>query len=1223
MAAFKYAPILPIKNHYLNSVFDITGVALSSMSISTVPNYPFTLEVDLELRQFNHKPFLPMIKDFNQAVNWGKFRHYMGRAAGSLANSVNAEFLLKTVEQLAPAEDIQTSLQSDPSLDGGYDAYAISPYGAMPKDTKPYNNGVLTTNIYSDWINGNGLSLYIPAEVQSKIFSPDIAMFRSAEETSNASDNRAFWDKLLFTFGINVTDIGIYKNLDSTVINATDLTLAISGKEKARRIVDLALAGANAGDVYTAVYDSVAASYIAANSLTLEAQDYIRNRKSPSELEVPALPTVEAMEKLKEDKWKMYISSQSVKGLLEYSIHQNVESILRKAKKTVDPNSSEYTDMYRLEEQKFMDAFYGSLYERVYKDETIQNLLGVQSIKDAQRLGLPAFTIREWEVPMMKIDLDQEKIVINSVSLSMGNNLAKLQLQMQDEPTYQYIGSNDSMISIDMTIFGESELRKIKKMFDFLSGLARLEHAAGVIGFMGIKNIICALAGIKYVLPLNYTVQTIPGYPHVYSVQLMLTDFDIFQQKRESISSEGQKSLIKEFGTKKNPFLRLKQRWEMFNTYPDMPLSILDQDTKETVGSFDPDFYFRSFEMFDDDVVNNLIDPDQYTIPVEETGMPKDLLHATQKAFVYQIKKILIENNGTVEGVKEYLIDGARLSPDEAMRLFRIAIFDQDNEKEFQSSLQSSRFIANKYPTIWKDFIDSHKDGEIEYNFEDVKFNTRYGVLKVGDVISGSITEVAKFNKMVERAIDEADEKKLPSFDPDNVDHFGIMHFVPAADSSETKRIPAIYQTPDGGYIMGYSDREDGRFYIAQDFLRVDSTGKAVPTSKVTTISDVQVPERDPQSTHTGVAGTSSLTDYQSAMGTSQTSSMQAVQTGGSHKGVAKHWQKMLLDTQYRDLSGRMIRAFPTYMLWLIDDGNFFAGVKLFDNFYGLQSVIDFSLVSSEDILGDTLMLRVSNTYSKLSRPEMTLSSLINQDGSQSGSLSNADKDKAANNLADGTASLINNLVTRSLNIKSHMNGRYVTEIENMRLKPGVRVHLRAGYGSNPNSLQTIFNGVITEVDHGEIITIVAQSDAIELSPVINSTKKKGDSGKIDGGINTGFWMSEPRDLMIRLLSMGASRVREAFSHALRGAVFSENKFGIRHFGQILYAPLTEEEGAKSTLYKQSVINAFNAVGKNPIKGTFGLGWNASANVITGRNAYGWCNRIKLRKHSFNWPRCI
>ena len=64
-----------------------------------------------------------------------------------------------------------------------------------------------------------------------------------------------------------------------------------------------------------------------------------------------------------------------------------------------------------------------------------------------------------------------------------------------------------------------------------------------------------------------------------------------------------------------------------------------------------------------------------------------------------------------------------------------------------------------------------------------------------------------------------------------------------------------------------------------------------------------------------------------------------------------------------------MVREFPQFMLWLIDEGGYFSGVKLFDNFYGLQSIIDFSIVQSEDILGDTLMLRVSNLYSKLTTP--------------------------------------------------------------------------------------------------------------------------------------------------------------------------------------------------------------------------------------------------------------
>ena len=236
VASFKYAPIIPIKNHYLNSVFDITGVALSSMTVSTVPGFPFTLEVDLELFQFNHKPFLPMIKDFNQAVHWGKYRHYMGRAAGALANSVSAEFLTTAPTQptVPGNEEAQnaavTGLIENPNLDNGYDTYQTSPYGAMPVDLKPYNNGVLTTNVYRDWTNGNGITLYVPESVQSKIFSPDTASFRSDEEKAVQEFGRAFWQNLLFKFGINVTDVALYRSLDTVVINSTQFATSLFQK---------------------------------------------------------------------------------------------------------------------------------------------------------------------------------------------------------------------------------------------------------------------------------------------------------------------------------------------------------------------------------------------------------------------------------------------------------------------------------------------------------------------------------------------------------------------------------------------------------------------------------------------------------------------------------------------------------------------------------------------------------------------------------------------------------------------------------------------------------------------------------------------------------------------------------------------------------------------------------------------------------------------------------
>lgn len=899
----------------------------------------------------------------------------------------------------------------------------------------------------------------------------------------------------------------------------------------------------------------------------------------------------EGKDKIHNAAYSEYKDTGSASSILSYFIEQETDKIAkRKQIKVTKDNKYSNQEWLAIKEkvkEELVMAFNVGLYERFFANEDVISLL------EAAQARQGSFSFREWDVPMMKLDLDSKSVIVNAVTVSLGNNLAKMQIQMEDEPTYQHIGAKDSFVSMSLTIFGEKELRKIKNMFDFLSGLARLEHAAGVIGFMGIKNIITALAGIKYVLPLSYNVNTVPNYPHVYQVELSLVDFDVFQQKREMISNEQQKKFIEQFKSKRNPFLRLKQNWGVFNAYPDLPLQVKD-NLGDTIGTLDPDFYFRSFETFDQDLINTIIDRDEFHIPIKNDLDSIELTEA-DKAIADTVKQNLLLSNGSIEEAKNYLINTLNMEPAKAMMIFRKAIFDTDNESIIeQTGLNRSRNIANKFPDIWKDFIDTFVDElGVEHTFADLKFATEYGELRIGDLVTGSKEQIKVFNSLVMESEYSLREGKLPSFDPDEVPYGGVLYYMPSADSSSLGKIPGIYQTPDGGFLLGYSSEEDGRFYIALDNLNVvpDADGNAVLLgAKSTPVADTSTPERDKQEVHTQVPGATSLDSYQRAYGTNSKDEMQSVSSSGGYKEALKHWEKMMMDTQYRDKSYRMIRAFPTYMLWLIDE-SYFAGTKLFDNFYGLQSVIDFSIVQSEDILGDTLILRLSNTYSKLSKPELTVSDLV--------STADANSTTGPSNISSGSAALIDSLLNVSRNFSTHFHSKYVTEIENMRLKPGIRVHLRAGYGSNPNSLDTVFNGVITQVELGEIVTVTCQSDAIELSPIINSSNKKGDSGKIDGGINTGLWLSEPRDLMIRLLSMGASRVREAFAHATRGTVFSENKFGIRHFGSILYEPLTEREKAQASQYRNTVSDVFNVMSNNPFTGTVGAIGNSVANVTT------------------------
>jgi len=1201
VAAFKYSPFLPIRNQYLNTVHGITAVALSSMSISTVPNFPFALAVDIELMNFNHKPLLPMINDFNQAIHWGKYRQFMGKAAGALHSYVNESFLMKTTDEKAPEQSPDTG-----TVTVGTGTYEISPYGASLTKQAGYYDDILRTNIVSEWNDGKNISFYVPAETQTKIFLPDSTSFRTDEERLLSDQSQDFWGKILSGFGVDINESAGYGLNLSGVYNLSRNTgINPNIKYHLLTIMDILTAGLNDNSQRKKVYSYVATLFVKENSLDGAEQAYILNIDSTNV--PPSTGTVtykfNSIPFVDKDKnprnlsfMKAYLKeiSKTSKNLLDQQTKALADNQARKAGIVVPDSyasgTTTYKNLYNKIKDQIKDGFNLTLYERFFKSAPIEELL------EAARAKQGSFSFREWEVPMIKIDLDPAAAIVTGVSLTLGNNIAKLQLQMQDEPTYQHIGGKDTYINISMRIIGEKELTKLKRIFDHVNALARLEHSTGVIGFIGIKNIVTALSGVKYVLPSNFSVNTIPGFPHVYEVNISLIDFDIFQQARERLDSNQQRELIEHFSTKRNPFLRIKQMWGLFNAYPDLPLDIKN-DKNEIVGHLDPDFYFRSFEMFDRDIINNVSTaPKQLDIPNPNDnvgGKITEAMHANVASEITKFLRIYPSSNSSGAAFQEirkeivndviYYIEKTGINFDQFISIFEKVIYNP-NYFGLDNSDERSKIISLKKNLI-TDYLDytQPKDFNTQDEFLNKVSSAPY---QVGDINSNSSELLTELKAALAGKYNLKGEE-LISFDPDELEFHHIITVYPIKDKDEPGKIPAIIQTALGTNL-GYLDMEkDGRFYLTMDGVNVKKTengAKIEPRG----ISDKH---SDPSysATQSSIAGSTAYANYQQPYSHGVGSAPETMTSSKPVDTVEAHWEKMLVDTSYRDVSGRMLRAFPTYMLWLIDEGGYFAGVKVFDNFYGLQSIIDFSIIQSEDLLGDTLVFRVSNLYSKLSKKE-------------SASFFQVDSEYSQDNpsLTDGLSSVIDVTLNKARNILAHMKNDYVVDIENIRLKPGVRVHLRGGYGANPNSLQTLFNGVISQVELGEIVTVTAQSDAIELGAVVNSTNKKGDSGKIDGGINTGLWLSEPRDLMVRLLSMGASRFREGIAYANRGLVFSENKFGIRHFGSIVYEPLTVDEERKHQARIDATADAYNSVGTG---NAAGLGRSA-LDIAVGTNEF-------------------
>lgn len=944
IAQFKYAPFLPVRNQYLNQAWNITGVTLNSMSVSTVENFPFCVSVTLNMMKFNHKVFLPMIEDFNQSIHWGRFRQYVGRAAKAINDAYNVGFLTENSGKGAKGETVTGDPRPTWQIEQAYD----QPFTRPTKKTWAED----TTRI----------KFYYPARSSTEIFAPDDSMFRQPKEDANiGSDDyerdKSLWEKFMGSIGV---DVDQYPEV-----------------------------------IYDTVteYSRKPTSYINEWTLIFEYMKYTST-------------TVEEM---------------NIEKLNDY-----LEKRIEKLKKDQHVRNPEAEIIYR---NTIKQYWFGAMFSGFTDTPFYRKYLENYQYKNG------SFVLKEWEVPMEELAFDEKSIYVQGISVSLSNNFAKHQIQMHDEPTYQHIGGGDNRLDISMIVFGENNLIRIRRMFERIGGLARLEHAHGVLGFLGIKNELTALAGIKYVMPLTYEVDTVPGFPRVYNVRLSFIDFDVFQQKRERLSSEQQNELVDLFG-KRNPFLRIKQAWGRFNAYPDFPLSIKNKEDGKVIGTIDPDFYFRAFTTIDDDLTY------WGSQPAEGNNL-----------------NLKVAPDGTI-------------------------IQDDENDPNSKTN-------------------------------EDVNISP-FGF----DIKSESY-----------------DNKNQPSSYPLKVTtHLGLT----SKDQDET----SVIEISNGGSIR------TGTQKIGEKEPKFNGDGQTGGkwTEDTAVSSNIQ----------SEIAGLTPGARYQNCY-------------AYNSLDPAGQFELIMNDTKYRDINGRMVKAFPTYMLWLIDEGGRFGGVKLFDNFYGLQSVVDFSINRSEDVLGDTLVLRVSNLYSKLSTPFKGF--VKREDGTE-----NIVLDDDNGNVIESVSEIPEYLIQTYENIQSGTRDDYVVELESIRLKPGVRVHLRMGYGANPNSLDTVFNGVITQVQAGDIVEIVAQSDAIELSQYINTTNKKGHSGKIDGSIGTGFYLSEPRDLMVRLLSMGSSRFKEAFAHATRGQVFSESRFGIRHFGSILYEPLNELERQRHALRASAVQNKLQTV---------------------------------------------
>lgn len=284
----------------------------------------------------------------------------------------------------------------------------------------------------------------------------------------------------------------------------------------------------------------------------------------------------------------------------------------------------------------------------------------------------------------------------------------------------------------------------------------------------------------------------------------------------------------------------------------------------------------------------------------------------------------------------------------------------------------------------------------------------------------------------------------------------------------------------------------------------------------------------------------------------------------------------MFTDMCEYDQRGRLIRAFPTFQMFIVDEGRWMTSYKLWDNLYGFNSIQSIDVYKTRKMAADTAIIKMTNVYSNLTSRTMD------------------------ENYGDWSYSFWDNLFWGAPN-ESIIEARKELA-DSMMLKTGARLHLRLGYGSDAGKLPIVFNGTITEMDAQDVVTIIGQGDGIELSNIISADPNEtNDKSWLPGGI------LEPRDLICELMTSRGNWFKDWVNNMTSGKLWGETSpLGIMHFGNpIIAPPATQWFKPWNANYGEAAQNIYSSNGANTFSqwekadGTpFGWTWGEAGNPL-------------------------
>ena len=277
------------------------------------------------------------------------------------------------------------------------------------------------------------------------------------------------------------------------------------------------------------------------------------------------------------------------------------------------------------------------------------------------------------------------------------------------------------------------------------------------------------------------------------------------------------------------------------------------------------------------------------------------------------------------------------------------------------------------------------------------------------------------------------------------------------------------------------------------------------------------------------------------------------------------------------DARGRMLRAFPTYYMMLIDEGRELGSYKLHDNFYNSTNILSFDVIKDRKNPADTANIVLTNIY----QSETT------------------EEDTRLRAKESSVYDVFRNIFSPSTLGEDEEERRTRTSgvLDQLNLRAGARIHLRAGYGSNAAMLPIIFNGSIAEINAEATVNIIAQGDGVELTNPIMEEMEGHEIGQDAKWLSNG---NNPKDIINDMLTTEGGWMARTLKNFGRPDLLGDNPYGIYHFGDkdfkdiiasgeptqnifdALPTPVWDEESDGGVLFDQAPSISFDVFGKSP-----------------------------------------